>query len=143
MLSNDLTDLTEKQDIYGDGVLPTDFTLRWDPETPNLVLGCTVGSTQGKLEHMENLPVFSFNVMMTTGEAESPLSRVIRYMCHRVIDRIPEQGLYELSESLARMFRFYSEHPQITPLALTPPARKVSAKRGKTFQRPDFPVTSE
>lgn len=83
------------------------------------------------------------NGIVTSTEAESPQSRLTRYVCHRVIDRIPEQGLQELSESLSDIWRFYAERAPVPPLALPLPTRKLAAKKGKTYQRPDFSLTSE
>ena len=148
MSSTDLINLTERQGTSLDGVLPSNFTSPWSPELPSINsidITISVTMTTANVFTVQNVlrDLFAMNSVITSTEAESPQSRLTRYMCHRVIDRIPEQGLQELSESLSNMWRFYSQHPNVGTPALPLPARKLSAKRGKTYQRPDFSLTSE
>ncbi len=88
------------------------------------------------------VPFFSINVQGTSAEVEAPLTLLVRHVCHRLLDRIPNQGLPELAESLGRIYAFYNVNP-ISSTVLPPPTQRVTVKRGKTYQRPDFPIVPE
>lgn len=47
----------------------------------------------------------------TGEELQEPVSTVARFLCHLLIERMPDRGLPELCQSMAEFFEFYSQAP--------------------------------
>ncbi len=144
MQSKDLIVSTEKPGGFLSGVLTTDSILQWNPDPSNFQTGtCGVTLILGEAKVGELAPLTSTYIQTTTAQVDAPFTFLVRAACHKLLDRIPDQALPELCESLGRMWGFYSEKTS-APLALLPsPTQGKAAKRGKTFQRPDFTATAE
>lgn len=143
MPSKDLATSTGKLVAFLGGVSPSDFMLRWGHKQSNLETGTWEALLSEKLEGDETITIGPFYVQGTTTRIEAPLTIVIRSVCHRLLDRIPDQGLPELCESLGRIRAFYSAQKEQTVRLLPAPTQQISAKLGKTYQRPEFPVIPE
>ena len=61
----------------------------------------------------------------------------ILLLCHWLIDRIPEEGLTELFETLADIYSFYQTRNLPAPPSL-PKATRVKAVVRDTMERPPF-----
>jgi hypothetical protein len=61
----------------------------------------------------------------------------ILLFCHWLIDRIPEEGLAELAESLANIYSFYQTRSLPTRSSL-PSATRVKAFVREPMERPPF-----
>lgn len=64
-----------------------------------------------------------------------------RLLCHFLIDRIPDEGLPELVESVGGIYEFY-QLPAPTP-ALLPQHRSVSGEISRSYERPPFQIEEE
>lgn len=65
-----------------------------------------------------------------------------RFVCHVLVDEVPERGLGELFESLNGVHRFYLEQPE-KPRAALPPRRRIDATVGRRMERPAFGLESD
>lgn len=57
--------------------------------------------------------------------------------CHYLVDRIPEEGLIELAESLASIYTFY-QNRGLPSQSLLPRATRVNAVVRETMEPPPF-----
>ena len=64
-----------------------------------------------------------------------------RIACHILVDRLPDQGLEEVLESLKSAYEFHSV-PYVPAKKQIPP-RSVHAKRGRTLTRSSFTVEAD
>lgn len=99
---------------------------------------------QSTMVDLEGLPALVPRyVQRTSAQVEDPYTSGVRYACHVILDRLPAQGLPELCESLRSMWEFYSDRPSSSVALLPTPSKKIPAKRGKTYERPEFPIIPE
>ncbi len=88
---------------------------------------------------------FSHEVAFRTGSevAKEDVSRILwRILCHILIGQIPDSGLKETSESLVQIRQFYQERLG-NDLRLLPVSNPIKAKWGRSFERPEFPISEE
>ena len=68
-------------------------------------------------------------------------SLAARFVCHVLVDEIPDRGLPELYESLGNIHEFYLAEPERTPLL--PSVQRIDAAWGVTAERPSFQLEPE
>ncbi|MCY3992190.1 MAG: hypothetical protein OXF50_13295 [Caldilineaceae bacterium] len=73
----------------------------------------------------------------STGFQPGEREWAIILFCHYLVDRIPEEGLIELAESLASIYSFYQTRSLPTQ-SLLPRATRVSAVVRDTIEPPPF-----
>jgi hypothetical protein len=59
-----------------------------------------------------------------------------RFVCHVLVDQIPERGLRELCESMSTIFDFYANRQATLPLLPTHTTQQ--GESGKDYTRPEF-----
>lgn len=92
----------------------------------------------GQLAHQ-----LRFNPMQTSADPRGVLTAALaRFVCHVLVDEVPERGLGELYESLNDMYQFYLEQPA-QPQAALPSVRRIDATVGRRMERPDFQLESD
>lgn len=77
----------------------------------------------------------------TVGGVQGPCYAFARILCHLLVNQIPDRGIPELCESVLGMYHFYStqgEQPPLLPLTET-----ITARRGRTYERPEFHLDVE
>jgi hypothetical protein len=76
----------------------------------------------------------------TTGKPDisKAHSLALRILSHFLVDRIPEEGISELCESIGRIYEFYSTRGSI--VHSRPSVRLIQGKRGQAYERPDFVI---
>jgi hypothetical protein len=83
----------------------------------------------------------------TDRERFAPPVALARYLCHLLIDRLPDRAVPELCESMARMFDFYRDLPaQLPPPALqglAVPRRARPTRPTTPRERPAFNIGDE
>lgn len=64
-----------------------------------------------------------------------------RFVCHLIVDEVPEKGLGEMCDSLKNMYDFYILPDQ--PIRMLPAARQTAAVVGSQGVRPAFQFDSD
>lgn len=81
--------------------------------------------------------------MQTSADPRGVLTAALaRFVCHVLVDEVPERGLGELYESLNDMYQFYLEQPAQPQRAL-PSVQRIDATVGRRMERPDFQLESD
>lgn len=114
-------------------------TTRWDPvpfqETT------TQGDERGNLLAFDVAAESSTSAYIArpeyAGYRSDDMEWTILLFCHWLIDRIPEEGLAELAESLANIYSFYQTRSLPTRSSL-PSATRVKAFVREPMERPPF-----
>ena len=106
MQSRHWTDSTESQVGCSGGVSPANYTTRWVP-------GPSIDDEAAVFQFRDMTDAGHFDVtfrphVVTEGRYRIPLSLVPRMLCHAIVNRLPDEGLPELCETLGHMFEFYS-----------------------------------
>jgi hypothetical protein len=95
------------------------------------------GFTGGRIGHE-----VTFHLQETGGAVEIPESLKLRTYCHLLLNQIPDRGVGEAFETLARICEFYST--PTTHLLVTPTLEQaIPATIGIEYQRPAFPLTED
>jgi hypothetical protein len=81
----------------------------------------------------------AFRIGETTNAYIQPL---VRFICHVLVDQVPDRGLQELLESLTDIYEFYATLPEKKPLAL-PESEPIKARVTGSVIRPVYPVSEE
>ncbi len=68
-------------------------------------------------------------------------NEVVRFICHYILDQVPDEGLDELGETLAHLFEFYAERAQFERPQLTHEVGTASI--GKSYDRDSLYITEE
>ena len=103
----------------------THLVLTWNPQV-----------TGSHLSHKIELPY-----LQTESGRLFPKNVIMRVACHLAMDRIPDQGLAELAETLVEIHEFYSLETSAPPLL--PEHHEHSATLGNVFERPEFRFDAE
>jgi hypothetical protein len=84
----------------------------------------------------------AFHLQETGTAIEIPEELKQRICGHLLLNLIPERGMAESLETLARICEFYTTPP--THLLVTPRLEEdIPAMVGRVYERPAFPVTEE
>jgi|CXWL01.1.fsa_nt_gi hypothetical protein len=67
---------------------------------------------------------------------------VAKLLCHKIIERIPDQGVPELCETMAEIYDHHRKHAKYQQKTLPFP-QTVQAQLGKTYERPGFQIAEE
>ncbi len=141
MSGKSLISSNRKLGVSSGGVLQLDYMKQWSQP-----LSKTQGTEPGRIlfwpwqQTGEDLSVFhlaAFRISQTTGVLGT--EALLRVLCYRLLDQMPEQGLHELFEVMKEIFEFYHARIENQTLSLPEP-RKVKAKLGDATIRPVFPV---
>lgn len=74
-------------------------------------------------------------------DEQEVISFAIRWVCHLLVDRVPERGLAELAESLLELKRYYTHYEP--PPAIAPRTVKVATSAVNRSVRPSFTLEEE
>lgn len=77
----------------------------------------------------------------TSDAVEIPAPLMARLLCHALVQKLPESGLAEATESLSEMVKFYLSAP--SPCRVLPHSAPINAEWGQARVRQVFPVTEE
>lgn len=95
------------------------------------------GFTGGHLGHE-----VTFHLQETGGAVVIPDALKLRIYGHLLLNQIPDKGMAEAFETLARISDFYAAPP--THLLVTPMLEQaIPATVGRVFERPPFPLTED
>lgn len=84
-----------------------------------------------------------FDPMQTSVDPRGVLTVALaRFVCHMLVDEVPERGLGELYESLSGMYKFYVDQAE-KPRAALPSVRRIDATVGRSMERPAFGLESD
>lgn len=75
------------------------------------------------------------------GLSDLPTDR--RTLCRSLLDRMPESGLDEAVESLARIVEFWRENDAHVPSPRPDPPRSVRARITGTYTAPVYPIPED
>jgi hypothetical protein len=151
MPSKDLTTSTGKRVVFSGGVLGNDYIRLWDPapsDFPIEVYSTESGSPVIRLwgDVFSSHADLIFDPLQsrgTTGDLEDPITRRVRYVCKAIVDRMPEQALPELCETLSDIWLFHRDRSAKEVRLLQAPSQEIRATVGQTYPRPEFHVTTE
>lgn len=65
-----------------------------------------------------------------------------RLLCHVLVDRIPDQGLAELCDSVSDILRFH-QGQWISNLQLLPSTKTIRARLGQSYERPKIEIAED
>jgi len=65
-----------------------------------------------------------------------------RLLCHVLVDRIPDQGLAELCDSMTDVVRFH-QGQWISNLPLLPSNKTIPARLGQSYERPKIEIAED
>lgn len=100
----------------------TDIAIQWSRDVPG-----------GQFAHQ-----LRFDPMQTGADPRGvAMAALARFVCHVMVDEVPERGLVELYESLKDLYQFYSEKAD-EPRAALPSTRQIHATVGRMLDRPGF-----
>ncbi len=139
-----LTTTMPKRDVSSAGASPISYMRPWDldpfdggNQTEGTVESWPLAREQREPGTGYAAFIQSFVLaQQTAGVYDATDASRLRYLCARLLNQIPERGLGELFECLKQIIKFYREEPQSVPTQ--PVIRRLPAKWGQTYQRPDF-----
>jgi len=67
---------------------------------------------------------------------------LLRFLCHYLVDSVPDIGLTELAESTIALFNYY-QMPRSSAAFSISEQRQIPATLGKVFESPGFHVELE
>jgi hypothetical protein len=106
-------------------------------DAPQLKFMFERGFTGGRIGHE-----VTFHVQETGTGFDIPEELKLRIYGHVLLNLIPDKGMAESFESLARICEFYTVPS--THLLVTPKLEEaIPATVGRVYERPAFPVTEE
>lgn len=120
---------------------------QWDPNRWETEEAGPSTGTNFALSWIRELPRARFSHRVGFDPTEmtaSPLdlcATVARFVCHVLVDELPDRALPELFESLQGMQEFYLEGPNQP--ALLPVIRTLHAELGDVRERPRFQLDAE
>ena len=128
-----------KPDAYSVGVSLPDSIALWDQSR---FLEKTSGSDELGHDLALNLTVDDSTSACivkqeTAGFQPGEMEWTIVLFCHYLVERIPEEGLIELAESLASIYSFY-QNRSLPTQSLLPRATRVNAVVRETMEPPPF-----
>ncbi|HUY35279.1 MAG TPA: hypothetical protein VMV69_21220 [Pirellulales bacterium] len=83
----------------------------------------------------------SFQQTAAEPEFPLPLAALQRFLCHVLVNQIPDEGLGEVCENLRDAWDFYKSRPPAP--ALLESVREEPARFAGTYERPVFQATEE
>jgi hypothetical protein len=94
------------------------------------------GFAGGRLDHQ-----VTFHLQETGAGVAIPEDLKLRVYCHLLLNQLPDKGVAEAFEALARIGEF---HAPPTHLLVTPRLEQaVPATLGRVYERPAFPLTED
>jgi len=95
------------------------------------------GFSTGRIGHE-----VTFHLQETGEGVEIPEALKLRVSCHLLLNLIPDKGMAEAFETLARICEFYTAPP--THLLVTPTlTQAIPATVGAMYDRPVFPLAED
>lgn len=131
------------------GASPTDFMRRCNPDIfraefqswgtgSQVNLGWQQDVTGARFLHAVSVPTHQVTGRRV-GFSENLRFRIL---CHLLINHIPDKGLVELCESMARIFEFYID-PVESEIPALPERRGIRGRIGRAYERPEFCIADE
>lgn len=140
MLETDSTlSIAGPEDFFG-GALKTVSMKLWVPNVWSNVGSWTYSDWLKDAEELRIVDVLVPNE--TSEEVSSPAASFARYVCHLLIDRLPNRAIPELCESMGRIYEFYRDIPEQRP-ALPLSRRTRTVRIAQRRERPPFHVEEE
>jgi hypothetical protein len=129
------------------GASQTVFTTRWGHGLFRVLETSGTGSrfdlvfergfTGGHIGHQ-----VTFHLQETGAGVDIPEDLKLRIYSHMLLNQIPDKGVAEAFEALARISEFYAAPP--THLLVTPRIEQaIPATIGRVYDRPTFPLTED
>jgi len=141
--SRDLTGSIAKPEGFFVGAFRPDYTRRCIPassidvDAGSLVVQWSGNTAAGGFRH-----AVRFHPQATFGEAvETWFFPMCRVACHFIVDKIPDEGLRELAETLGDLYEFYAARSEQPPQLRHD--RVVNTRVVECRERPAFYVTEE
>ena len=147
MPSEYLTTSTNRPVVFSGGAFKTDSMTPWvrDLSIPeDAPFETSADISVGWNEDISGIR-FSHEVAFrrpTESGNEYALRIVLRILCHFLVDRIPDNGLKETGETLLEIGQFYRERSK-DDMPLLAEKTEINARRGRSYERPEFPIPEE
>lgn len=141
--SSDWTTSTKNPVIFFAGASPIDYMLPYNPSVLARPAFLDQGTDVGfDWQHQFKGVRFAHSVTIGTSILTPEDQRNVfwRAVCHYLVDAVPEQGLEELTESVASLYGFYLGLPSPTPAR---PAKTVQGAIDRAYQRPVVDIAEE
>lgn len=87
------------------------------------------------------LPEGAFIYQQSIDSQDSQEIQFQRFLCHVLVERLPQDGLEEAFVTLRDMYEFYATRSKVNALPSAP--QKLPAKQGKSYERPSFHIEEE
>lgn len=126
------TPLTGKHDSYSGGASRTRSTKHWDLVLDDPAYDFLGSSARGFMRR-------AFSVH--GGELETFRLWLLRRHSHWLLDRIPDEGLTEVQETLKDIHEFYRSRPETS--WYPPVERSVLVNHIRSYDRPEFPLAGD